>query len=165
MAGNLCFNHGRQQYGWRSLIVQSKVLFKPDKLHPRVVLERAHCDRTTPEPTGHVRQQVVLRKTNCLKVSEGFHYLRKGLKLLEKRFIGPSRRDRDLVSRNRPQGSSQCLSPAPWPAILSGFLLIGGPPFFGKSIFLEILTSAASIIQEVQLLHWASDINNSWIQV
>ena len=141
------------------------MLFKPDKLHPRVVLERAHCDRTTPEPTGHVRQQVVLRKTNCLKVSEGFHYLRKGLKLLEKRFIGPSRRDRDLVSRNRPQGSSQCLSPAPWPAILSRFLLIGGPPFFGKSIFLEILTSAASIIQEVQLLHWASDINNSWIQV
>ena len=104
-------------------------------------------------------------KTNCLKVSEGFDYLRKGLKLLEKRFIGPSRRDRDLVSRNRPQGSSQCLSPAPWPAILSGFLLIGGPPFFGKSIFLEVLTSAASIIQEVQLLHWASDINNSWIQV
>ena len=72
LAGNLCLNYGRQQYGWRSLIVQSEVFFKPDKLHPRVVLKRAHCDRTTPEPTGHVRQQVVLRKTNCLKVSEGF---------------------------------------------------------------------------------------------
>ena len=47
------------------------------------------------------------------------------------------------------------------------FLTLEGlsPPFFGKSIFLEVLTSAASIIQEVQLLHWASDINNSWIQV
>ena len=43
------------------------VLLKPDKLHPRVVLERAHCDRTTPEPTGHVRQQVVLRKTICFE--------------------------------------------------------------------------------------------------
>ena len=101
-----------------------------------------------------------------LKASEGFDYLRKELKLLEKRFIGPSRRDQDLVSRNRPPGSSQCLSPAPWQYCLGSFLLETlWPQFFGKSIFLEGPTSAASIIQEVQLLHWASDVNNSWIQV
>ena len=71
-----------------------------------------------------------------------------------KRPSGPAQ---DWASRSPPLESSLCLWPAPF-ANIESFLSVSKTP---KHLIYFRITSAASIIQDVQLLHWPSDLNES----
>ena len=100
------------------------MLLKPDKLHPRVVLERAHCDRTAPEPTGHVRQQVVLRKRNCFEGFRRFSLSQKRVEALGKE-VYRTFKARPRLGLQEPTSRELTVFVTRTLAILSGFLLIG----------------------------------------
>ena len=144
--------------------------YKPDKLHPGVIFQRANSNSSTPESASHMRQKVVLGNglmrrrngipptSNNIKNSSRANrrnwdnLSRKGE--FRKRPSGPAP---DWASMSPPLENSLCLWPGPFSNIES-FLSVSKTPIqcnFFKN------TSAASIIQDVQLLHWPSDLNES----